>query len=113
MAGVERRRTGAEMAPGWQGVVLPVCRRNDDGSGGDDWCQLQSRFSGRTVSDPPPAADFLAGRFLLRCEWRRTEIPDCHEGGRSQCRAALHPSQLGFADGKIEPILAPPSDATQ
>src|SRR5579864_7369263 len=52
MAGVQRGRAGAEMAPGRQGVVLPVGGRKDDGSDVEDWRQLQSRGPGCAVSDP-------------------------------------------------------------
>src|ERR1700730_19167315 len=90
------------MAPGRQGVVLPVGGRKDDGSGGDGGYQLRSRLPSLAVSDPPASAGFRVGRLLLRCEWRRAEIPDCHEGGRRQSRAALRPSKLGIRNGKIE-----------
>jgi hypothetical protein len=42
--------------------------------------------------------------LFLRREWRRAKIPNHQEGGRSQCRAALHPSRLGLADGQIKAI---------
>jgi hypothetical protein len=49
---------------------------------------------------PVSALDSL---FLGR-EWRRAKIPNHQEGGRNQCRAALHSSKLGLADGQIEAI---------
>ena len=48
--------------------------------------------------EPVSALDSL----FLRREWRRAKIPNHQEGGRSQCRAALHPSKLGLAGGEIE-----------
>src|SRR6266851_6277764 len=101
MAGVERRRAGAEMAQGRQRVVLRFGGRKDDGSRGVDGRWFRSWVPGRAVSDPPAEADFLAGRLLLRYSWRRTEIPDHNEGGRSQYRATLRPSKLGVGVGEI------------
>jgi hypothetical protein len=46
----------------------------------------------------------IAGRLLLRCERRRAEVPDHHESGRSHCRVASHPLELGFCNGEINTL---------
>src|SRR6266403_3911653 len=97
------------MAPGREGVVLPVCGRKDDGSDGEYGRQLRSRLPGRAVSDSPAATGFRSGLLLLRCERRRAEIPDCHESGRGQCRPALRVSKLGLRNGEVVEARVAPS----
>ena len=43
------------------------------------------------------------GRFFLRCEQRRAEIPHHHQNGRSH-GLTLYASQLGFGNGEVAGI---------
>src|SRR6202051_431642 len=64
MAGVQGRQRAA-MEAGWQGAVLFIRRRENDGRTGEVAKQLRRRAARGVVSDPPATTDFRARRVFL------------------------------------------------
>jgi len=71
-AGVKRRRTGAEMAPGRR-VVLPVCGRKDDAGEGEDGASFEAD-SPVALFQPTDGNRFPRRTSSLRCERRRARF---------------------------------------
>src|SRR5579863_6442193 len=93
MASVPRRR-GATLAAGWQGAVLLVRGRKNDGGAGEIGKHLRSWASPRFVSDAHAATHFCARCLFVRRHHGWPKISDQHESGHPEGSAVVRHPEL-------------------
>jgi hypothetical protein len=100
MASVPRRRRAA-LAAGWQGAVLFVRGRKNDGRAREIGKQLRSWASPRIVSDAHTTTNFCARCLFLRRHRRWPKISDQHKSGHPEGSAFVRHSELVVRNGEV------------